>query len=122
MKEIIITNNIAVKEEFEKTCAALYREESLQSLFERIRDYVHKGHLLLSHPLSGSVKPNENPFKSVLMSSKPQKSVDVQSLNIIEQSITAARKFAQINLNLTPQVIKDFQTVDLALIKSALNK
>lgn len=119
--EIIITNNIAVKMGLDKLCAVLYNEESLSELFERVRDLVHKGYVLLSHPLSGSVKPNENPFKSVIMSSRPQKQVDAQSLNIIEQSIITARKFAKKDIFLSEEKIKDFQTVDLALIRGALN-
>lgn len=119
--EIIITNNMAVKEELGETCAVLYNKESLGELFKRVRDLVHKGHVLLSHPLSGSVKPNENPFKTIIMSSRPQKQVDAQSLNIIEQSIITARKFAKKDIILSEEKIKDFQTVDLALIRGALN-
>ncbi len=123
-KEIIITNNIAVKEEYAKTRQVLYFNESLARLFEIIRDYVHKGHILLTHPLSGSVKPNENPFKSALISSMPQAGgrVDEKSLNIIEQSIITARKFENRQGSLMPQMQKDFQTIDLALITSAINK
>ena len=70
-KAIIITNNVLSKEGFEKTADVLFVEGSLMDVMKTARDYVHKGHRLLTHPLMGSIKPNETPYKTIAISHKP---------------------------------------------------
>ena len=68
MDFIIITNNPRVQREYgDKYCIA-YQECSFDEILYTVRDKVHKGHKLLTHPLSGSVKPNETPYKSIMIS------------------------------------------------------
>lgn len=118
MREMLITNNALVKQELNENCEMVYTEGSYIETLKIVRDYVHRGHKLLSHPLSGSVKPNENPFKSVLISKNATK-LDLNSLHIIENSILVAEKFPIKFKNLSPEMRTDFQRVDYALIKSA---
>jgi len=82
-----------------------------------VRDYIHKGHKLLTHPLSGSVKPKETPFKSIVISANPG-SLDIESLSIIEESIDCTHKF--IHHNLPSSMLKDFMEIDCSLIESAI--
>ncbi len=88
-----------------------------------VRDKIHKGHKLLSHPLSGSVKPNETPYKSVLVS-KHKGNMDVDSLKIIEDSIYTCDKFMKVTLksgyNNQDAILEDFRQVDYELIDAAL--
>ncbi len=56
-----------------------------------VRDKVHEGHELATHPLSGSVKPNETPYKTIMISEK-KGVLDFNSLKIIEDSIATAKK------------------------------
>lgn len=85
------------------------------------RDLVHKGHKLLTHPLSGSVKPNETPYKSILVSDNPQ-TMDMDSLIIIEDSITTARKFLEMKRHIVwpEDILEDFRVIDFELIKNAI--
>ena len=126
--DIIITNNILVK----TNCAGEYRIEyseewlNVRDVLVCVRDYIHKGHCLLTHPLSGSVKPNETPYKSVLISGEPQKSAatiknvktDAQSLQIIENSIMKLGSFTQ--KNIPEHCLPDLREIDFALISSAI--
>jgi hypothetical protein len=94
---------------------------SYLDVLSEARDKIHEGHNLLTHPLSGSVKPNETPYKSLAISIE-RGSLDMDSLMIIEESIATARKF--ITGKKTPlwteQILKDFQMIDFYLIKSAI--
>ena len=81
------------------------------------RDYVHKGHVLRTHPLSGSVKPNETPYKSVVISKSPG-ALDFKSLSIIEESIACYGKFDKLR-NIPQSAMQDFMEIDLSLIESA---
>lgn len=87
-----------------------------------VRDYIHKGHKLLTHPLSGSVKPIETPFKSVAISVDPT-TLDMQSLTIIEEAILMAEKFKRTEnraLSIPESILEDFRLIDSGLIKSGL--
>lgn len=116
---MIITNNPLVPEKLMGTDMVVYREISYEEVLRDVRDRIHVGHRLLSHPLSGSVKPNETPYKSVMIS-KERGKVDEDSLTIIENAIQACRKFEFKSDQYRPEVYGDFQTVDLSLLESAL--
>ena len=80
----IITNNPLVLEKLGETHNVIYQEISYEEVLKEVRDRIHEGHLLLSHPLSGSVKPNETPYKSVMLS-KGKGEMDERSLSIIDR-------------------------------------
>ena len=71
MKNILITNNKYVYEKYKDEFEIVYDEKfTYLDVLEYVRDKVHDGHELITHPLSGSVKPNETPKKSVIISEK----------------------------------------------------
>jgi hypothetical protein len=84
----------------------------------RVRDFIHMGHTLLTHALSGSVKPNETLYKSVLISGEVN-GVDESSVIIIGEAILKTQSFAP--RNITEKYKKDLQEVDLSLIRSVVN-
>lgn len=115
---IVVTNNISVSL-LEQDC---FVEGTLMDVFRHCRDLVHQGHLLVSHPLASSVKPNETPYKSVVLSKKSSDQVDFQSLSIIEASLrTAERMLSERPLpNYTERVLEDFQFIDRDLLETGL--
>ena len=88
----VITNNPLVYEKFKNSHDVIYREVSYEDILKEARDRIHQGYQLLTHPLSGSVKPNETPYKSMLMSSTKGR-MDPASLRLIENAIQACGKF-----------------------------
>ena len=83
------------------------------------RDYIHAGHTLLTHPLAGSVKPNETPYKSIMITTD-KKQLDFESVKIIDESIYTCEKFVTTTRNENQEVLKDFQYIDCSLIESAI--
>ena len=88
---VIVTNNPLVLKEMEHRYSIIYKETTFDGILEQIRDLIHKGYRLLTHPLSGSVKPGETPYKSVLTSRGER--LDMTSLTLIEDAIRTSRKF-----------------------------
>ena len=117
--DILITNNPLVFERFCDSYRVEFLEVPLCQILIRTRDLVHEGHRLLTHPLSGSVKPNETPYKSILVSGDKGK-VDEQSLRIIEESIHKAQSFAPSHI--AEKHLADLQLVDFSLISNALER
>lgn len=95
MKGIIVTNNILVKEKYEDRFEVVYLEDmNYLNILYYVRDRIHEGHELLTHPLSGSIKPNETPYKSIIISKIPQ-NLDEEGLIILEESILTTKKFLE---------------------------
>lgn len=123
-KIIVITNNNITHDYFKDKYKIVFVEGSLMDVLIKVRDYIHKGHRLLTHPLMGSIKPNETPYKTVIISEYSNNNIDLQSLMYIENSIEVAQKLIKNNLpkNWSQSVLKDFAIIDFDLITNALNK
>lgn len=126
MKRKIVTNNPSVLE---------YHQDKIDIEFidcygyfgvlDAVRRMIHSGWKLETHPLSGSVKPNETPYKSIGVSyDEKNTALDMQSLKIIEEAIETYNKFA--TTKALPQwvdrVLDDFQVIDRTIIESAFSR
>lgn len=119
---IILTNNPLSKKTFEDRYEVEYKETEVFDIMCMVRNRIHEGHRLLTHPLMSSVKPNETPYRTILISKEKGK-LDFDSLAIIEDSINTTQKF--LNMAKTPKwtqsILEDFELIDMDLIKNALN-
>lgn len=120
-REKIITNNPLVKKKYSKDICIEYHGVGYLKLLEIIRDNIHKGAKLLTHPLAGSVKPNETPYRSIVILDND--SLDIESLEMIEGSIETAKKFLKDreNKKMNEETLKDCQVIDLSIVASALD-
>ena len=125
-KPLLITNNKLAKEYCEKKMECMFLSDcDYISVLEAARDYIHMGHKLLSHPMAGSLKPNQTPYKSVVLETLPATPPEVnESVLLIESSIEAAHKFFRGKSlpNWSESIKKDFQTVDLSFLTAFTDK
>lgn len=119
MKKLIVTNNPMVRERYSQQYDLKYEETSFVEVLKQVRDLVHRGYRLLTHPLSGSIKPNETPYKSVLLEESTGK-IDEFSVRVIEEAVLTCDKFSQKKYPYKKDVTRDFQFVDLTLFESGL--
>ena len=119
MKKLIVTNNPMVRERYSQQYDLKYEETSFVGVLKQVRDLVHRGYRLLTHPLSGSIKPNETPYKSVLLEESTGK-IDEFSVRVIEEAVLTCDKFSQKKYPYKKDVTRDFQFVDLTLFESGL--
>ena len=118
-KYIIITNNPLVFDKLKETHNVEYKEIFYEEILKEVRDRIHEGHLLLTHPLSGSVKPNETPYKSIMITEGKGES-DERSLTLIENAIQACQKFEFKSDKYKASVYDDFQLIDWTLLESGM--
>ncbi len=116
----IITNNRAAARKYSGVAAL--RETDVAGIFRMGRDAVHLGAVLLGHPLAGSVKPNESPYKSLILSNPADTplALHTDSLKLIEAAREALDKLPVKTRNYPPQVLDDFMVIDLDLLDSAI--
>ena len=116
---VIITNNPDVKEKYPDISE--YIQGSVSDVFKRVRDEIHKGARLVSHPISGSLKPGQIPYKSVAILPAVDNNIDLRSLAYIEDSIEIYRLTARKRLAYRDLMKVDYKVIDLDLINSVLH-
>lgn len=122
----IITNNQMCLEKYGAQIQIEYLDgKTYMDVLLTVRDYIQRGWCLETHPMTGSLKPNQTPYKSVMVSDRPVDKEEFYTQEItIENGIMACRKFQAIRK--TPDwpenLLEDFQAVDLSLIEGAIQK
>ena len=120
---LIISNNPMSKQKFTPEYNVQFIEGNVIEVFKKIRDYVHLGHKILTHPSMSSIKPNETPYRTVIISKTRYNNTDVDSLMLIENSIMTTEKFLR-DFS-TPiwseKILLDFQLIDYDLISHAVD-
>ncbi|ERI89910.1 GrdX family protein [Clostridiales bacterium oral taxon 876 str. F0540] len=119
---IIITNNPMCKEKYTGKYELIYVEGTVAVVYKKVRDYIHSNHRLLTHPLISSIKPNEIPFRTVIISKKRDNTIDIESINMIENSISTTEKFLKdFGIpNWSEKILEDFQLIDYDIIFNAI--
>lgn len=118
MAFLVLTNNDDVWRKFP---TATRVDGDALAVIRRARDLIHLGHRLLAHPLMGSVKPNQNPYKTIILAAE-RGELDLESLRLIEATVATYEKF----LRDRPlpawdeQRLADFRLVDRLLAENTL--
>jgi hypothetical protein len=119
---IIVTNNEAVFKTYKDSHPVDYKSDfTFLQVLEYCRDKIHKGAKLLTHPLTGSIKPNETPFKSIMIEEEGS-NLDMESLMMIESAIETTKKFLSNHevKEWPDRILDDFRLIDFRLITSAI--
>ncbi|MDR1875856.1 MAG: GrdX family protein [Synergistaceae bacterium] len=119
-KRVMMTNNSALCRIV--PAGRLVKGSSLDVL-TAVRDAVHLGSLLLTHPLCGNLRPYQQPFRSVLMQENPGALVHLESLSMIEDAVLLYRSCRDrlVFPNMLPEPLRaDYAFVDFELMKESL--
>ena len=118
----LITNNPKYNQEKFKDIEIEYFDISYLDVLKKVRDYVHDNYEVLTHPLYGSVKPNETIYRSILI--KRSEKLDITSINLISEAVGTFEKFRN-NKRVplwTDRVKDDFSVIDHDLILNAIKR
>lgn len=119
---LILTNNPLVRQCMEGRGHYTIRfepERSFREILVEARDLVYAGRTLYTHPLAGSVKPNETPYKSLIVSREAH-GFDAQHGEMIASAIAVFDKFKPLGRTFPPSVLEDFQLIDYTLLAGAI--
>lgn len=93
-------------------------EGTFEDVLIKIRDYVHQGVELVSHPLGASIRILFSPYRSVILGEKNNK-INAYHIEIIESSIISYR-----NINAGRKIdyknAHDYALIDVELLKVSL--
>jgi len=119
---LILTNNPLVNSCMEGRGLYTIRfqpELGFRDILVEARNLVYVGHILYTHPLAGSVKPNETPYKSLVVSIEPH-GFDAQHAELMANAIAVFDKFRPLERSLSSSVLLDFQLIDYTLLAGAI--
>ena len=123
---LLVTNNRLCFEKYRDRVRVDYLEDgSYLDVLVRARDYVQKGSRIETHPMAGSIKPNQTPFRSVLLSDRKMDGDEViENELMIEDAVLMTKKFLSDRpvRKWDESIVNDFRQVDLELISGAINR
>jgi hypothetical protein len=121
---IVVTNNPMTREKLEGQYVLEYIEGNVIEVFKKVRNYVHLNHRLLTHPLVSSIKPNEIPYRTVIISKNRDNTIDMESLSLIENSLNTTEKFLKDFgfPNWTERILEDLQLIDFDIVCNAIKR
>lgn len=122
MDAIIISNNQLCLDSLSDRHQIVYITGTPMEVLIRVRNEIHKGRGLLTHPFMGNFRPGESPFLSVAVSCSAWDKTDSASLITIENSIEMikAKPGKKPESRWDEAILKDFRLVDFDMIKTAL--
>lgn len=123
---LLVTNNRLCFEKYRDRVRVDYLEDgSYLDVLVRARDYVQKGSRIETHPMAGSIKPNQTPFRSVLLSDRKMDGDEViENELMIEDAMLMTKKFLSDRpvRKWDESIVNDFRQVDLELISGAIDR
>ena len=116
-KATLITNNDRVYEKYKNDLEVILLK-TYEEVLLKTRDLVYDRHVLLTHPQASSLKPNQTPYRSVVVYPKGEED-NMKDIMLIEKCIETFRQWQDIAK--TPnsyedKVANDFKTIDLSVI------
>lgn len=118
---ILVTNNDRVYEKYKDTVKVLYMQ-SYEEVLVKVRDLVYDRHVLLTHPQASSLKPNQTPYRSVIVYPK-RKEDNTEDILLIEKCLETYyqwQKIASTPKKYEERVAEDFKTIDLSVIDNVI--
>ena len=120
-KAVLITNNDRVYEKYKNTLAVILLD-TYEEVLIKTRDMVYDRHVLLTHPQASSLKPNQTPYRSVVVYPKG-KDDNMKDILLIEKCIEVFREWQEIAPSpaaYQEKVADDFKTIDLSVIDNII--
>lgn len=116
----IVTNNDRVADKY-KDMMKVEMVDSYEEVLIKTRDLVYDRHRLLTHPQAGSLKPNQTPYRSIIVYPADNNS-NMDDVMMIEKAIETFNKFKEIKE--TPKyeekIANDYKTIDLSMIDNVM--
>ena len=117
---LIVTNNPLVRDCLSDWYQIDYHEVSFREILVKVRDLVYMGHELYTHPIAGSVKPNETPYKSIVIDKNPG-TFSMEAATMMANALITFDKFKPLNVVYSDYHHQDFQLIDYTLLCGALD-
>lgn len=122
-KCILVTNNDRAAQKWGDKVEEVFLLDTYEEVLLKARDLIHTNHKLLTHPQASSLKPNQTPYRTILLYDEGDKggSGDVC---LIEEAIEAFNKWNAIKKvpKYDEKIAYDYKTIDMSMIENVIPK
>lgn len=120
---ILVTNNDRAAEKFRSSMKEIYLLDHYEEVLMKARDLIHTNHKLLTHPQASSLKPNQTPYRSILLYDEGGRD-NISDILLIEEAIGAYEKWTAIKKvpKYDETIEFDYKTIDLSMIENVIPK
>lgn len=121
-KFLLLTNNPRFNSlNFDKVEINFFEDKNYLEMFYKVRDLIHLGYRLLTHPLYGNFRPRDTLFRTFIVVKDDK--LDVDSLMLVEDAIKRAEHTFNetVPRRMTDSIISDLSEIDMELILPVLN-
>ena len=118
---ILVTNNDRVYEKY-KDITNVILVDTYEDVLIKVRDLVYDRHTLLTHPQASSLKPNQTPYRSVVVYPKGEED-NIKDIMLIDKCIQVYQEWQDIApspKSYQEKVANDFKTIDLSVIDNII--
>jgi hypothetical protein len=124
-KYFILTNNPLVEKNIgDRIETSCYPEKDAMEILISARDKIHLGDKAVNHPMPGRIRPDETPYKTLLMEYGGKGEVDLPSLAAIEDSISIQQKYLPniLGFSYPDEILADLRLIDWELLKASIEE
>lgn len=120
-KCILVTNNDRAAQKFEGRLKEICLLTTYEEVLIKARDLIHTHHKLLTHPQASSLKPNQTPYRTILLYSEGDGS-NAGDIHLIEEALEAFAKWNAIKKvqEYDEKIAYDYKTIDLSMIENVI--
>ncbi|MCD7909225.1 MAG: GrdX family protein [Clostridium sp.] len=120
-KCILVTNNDRAAEKWKNSVGEVILLDTYGEVLKKARDLIHTKHKLLTHPQASSLKPNQTPYRTILL----YEAVDgdnTRDVCLIEDALETFEKWNRIHKvpEYDEAVAYDYKTIDLSMIENVI--
>lgn len=118
---IIVTNNDKVANKYADV-TNIEMCETYEDVLLKTRDLVYNKHILLTHPQASSLKPNQTPYRSIIVYPKGEDD-NIKDVMMIDKCIQVYNEWQEISPSpeaYKERVANDFKTIDLSVIDNVI--
>ena len=120
-KCILVTNNDRAAGEWGDSVNHVFMMDTYEEVLKKARDLIHTGHKLLTHPQASSLKPNQTPYRTILLYGV-QGSGEAEDVCLIENALETYEKWNSIKKSpeYDEKTAYDYKTSDLSMIENVI--
>lgn len=118
----LLTNNPKFLNYENKKIEIDYYETDYLEILKKARNFIHRNYEIKTHPLYGSIKPNETIYRSIVLEKTDR--LDINSVLLISEAIDTFIKFKK-NKDIpkwNDRIKEDFSVIDFDLIINAIER
>ena len=122
MKASIISNNVDIEDLVPSAFSLfLLPGASAEDVLTAARDRIHLGAKLLAHPMAGRLRPNETPYRTVVLE-ETEGLLDLSSFEIIEYCLAEEKKYESSRKKYDEPLLPDLRFINCEILKSILEE